>query len=357
MPEQDIRIGIVGAGANTKLRHIPGFQAIPGVEIVGIANRSTSSSQRVASEFNIPQTYENWQQLVADPLVDAVQIGTWPNMHCEITCAALEAGKHVMTEARMARDLAEARRMRECSRRHPNLVTQIVPSPFGLVHHDYMSKCVRDGRLGEIREVVVIGANDQFGDDTQALHWRQDRAISGRNILAMGILHETAARFAPHPTRVFAQAATFLPTRPRADGHDSDVTVPDSVQVVTELEGGGRGLYHLSGIAKFGPGLQVHLYGSQGTLKLEIDGGQETLWEGFAGYAELRRVTLPDDQRGGWRVESEFIGAIRGEEQIRFTDFDAGVRYMEFTEAVGLSVEQERPVDIEELASAVAQTN
>lgn len=351
MATQHIRIGIVGAGANTKLRHIPGFQSIDGVEIVGVANRSASSSQKVASEFNIPRTYESWQQLLADPDIDAIQIGTWPNMHCEITCAALEAGKHVMTEARMARNLAEARQMRDCSRRHPKLVTQIVPSPFGLVHHNYIGQCLKEGRLGEIREVVVIGANDQFGDDSQPLHWRQDREISGRNILAMGILHETAARFSPPPTRVFAQAATFLPTRPAGASDSVPVTVPDSVQIVTELAGGGRGLYHLSGVAKFGPGLQVHLYGSQGALKLEINGGQESLWEGFVGDAELRRVQLPEDQRGGWRVEAEFIGTIRGKEQIQFTDFEAGVRYMEFTEAVGLSIDQQRPIQMDDLAT------
>ena len=245
----------------------------------------------------------------------------------------------------MARDVAEARRMLDCSLQHPELVTQIVPSPFGLVHHDYVVRCLEDGKLGDVRELVVIGANDQFRDVTQPLHWRQDRGISGRNILALGILHETAIRWVPDPTRVFAQQSTFLPTRPNADGTSAEVTVPDSVQIVTQLTGGGRGLYHLSGVDRFGPGLQVHVYGSNGTLKLKL-AGQEQLLEGYGSDAEMRLVDLPQEQRGGWRVEAEFIGAIRGEEPIRFTDFATGVRYMEFTEAVGLSCEQARPIDL-----------
>ena len=48
-----IRIGIVGAGANTKEKHIPGFQALDGVEIVSVANRSRESGQRVADEYGI----------------------------------------------------------------------------------------------------------------------------------------------------------------------------------------------------------------------------------------------------------------------------------------------------------------
>jgi len=64
MSNKIIRIGIVGAGANTTSRHIPGLQSIDGVEIVSVCNRSRASSERVAQQFNIPKTYENWQELV-----------------------------------------------------------------------------------------------------------------------------------------------------------------------------------------------------------------------------------------------------------------------------------------------------
>ena len=97
-----IRIGIVGAGNNTRVRHIPGLKAIPGVEIVSVCNRSRESSQRAAEAFNIPKVYEDWRALVAADDTDAIVIGTWPYMHREITCAVLAAGKHVMCEARMA---------------------------------------------------------------------------------------------------------------------------------------------------------------------------------------------------------------------------------------------------------------
>ncbi len=50
MTNETIRIGLVGAGANTRLRHIPGFQAIDGVELVSVANRSRESGQRIADE-------------------------------------------------------------------------------------------------------------------------------------------------------------------------------------------------------------------------------------------------------------------------------------------------------------------
>lgn len=110
-----LRIGIVGAGGNTQLRHIPGFMAIDGVEITAVCNRSRQSSQRVADKFGIPHVHEDWKELVHSDQVDAVLIGTWPNMHCPITIEALAAGKHVLTEARMAMNLDEARRMHEAA--------------------------------------------------------------------------------------------------------------------------------------------------------------------------------------------------------------------------------------------------
>lgn len=341
-----VRIGVIGAGANTRARHIPGFRAIPGVEVVGVVNRSPESSTLVATEFGIPKTYPDWKAAIDDPQVDAVCIGTWPNLHCEITCAALAAGKHVLTEARMARNASEAHQMLAASQAHPDLVAQIVPSPFGLVQDKFIKALIEQSYLGELRELVVIGADDTFWDYTQLLHWRQDSEISGLNVLTLGILHETASRWVSPTTRVFAQTRIVEPKRPSAAGPGMvNVTVPDSLQAITQIEGGATGIYHFSGITKFGPGKQIHLYGSRGTIKYQIS-PQEQLLCGRAGDNSLRLLEIPPDKRGGWRVEAEFVGAIRGEEQVRFTDFAAGVRYMEFTEAIARSAATNLPVEL-----------
>src|SRR6202035_3509498 len=120
---KSIRIGLIGAGANTRLRHIPGLRAIEGIDIVAVCNRRPESAQAVAREFGIARICEHWEQLVADPDVDAVVIGTWPYLHCPITIAALRAGKHVLTEARMSMNAAEAHEMLREARSRPALVT------------------------------------------------------------------------------------------------------------------------------------------------------------------------------------------------------------------------------------------
>ena len=116
MASEGIRLGLIGAGKNTRDRHIPGFQKVDGLEIAAVANRSRGSSQAVADQFNISGVYDNWQELLEDPSIDAICIGTWPYMHRTLVLASLEAGKHVLCEARMATTAAEAQEMLDIQR-------------------------------------------------------------------------------------------------------------------------------------------------------------------------------------------------------------------------------------------------
>src|SRR5437660_11647062 len=147
-----IRVGLIGAGANTRSRHIPGLLAIAGVELTAVCNRRPESTQAIAREFKVSRLYETWEQLVADPDLDAVVIGTWPYLHCPITVAALQAGKHVLTAARLSMNAAEAHHMLAIAKQHARLITQVVPSPFGLKGHGLMKQLMTAGYLGDLRE-------------------------------------------------------------------------------------------------------------------------------------------------------------------------------------------------------------
>ena len=351
--DSPIRVGIAGLGANTRLRHVPGLRACDGVEITAVCNRTPASTEAAAREFNIPRTFGRWGDLVADSGIDAVVIGTWPYLHAPITLAALAAGKHVLTEARMAMNADEARRMLAASRARSDLVAQIVPSPIGLYVHQVMKELIASGFLGELREVVVIGTTDSLADPAAPLGWRQKAEYSGVNVLSLGILHETLIRWVPGPERVFAQAKVFIPQRPdpESGGALRAVGTPDSVQVLTELPNGARGLYHFSGVARFGPGHQIHLYGSDGTLKFDASGERERLLGARTGDEQLREIPVPPDKAGGWRVEAEFVDAIRGRGTVQFTDLVTGVCYMEFTGAVSRSAREGRALDVRGVAT------
>jgi len=335
-----IRIGIVGAGANTRDRHIPGFKAIDGVELVGVANRSRASSERVAQQFAIPRVYDSWQDLIADDGVDAVMIGTWPYLHCPVTLAALDAGKHVLTEARMAMNLAEAEAMLDAARAHPELTTQIVPAPFTFAVDRAIQQRLMDGFLGDLLcvdiRVADLRAGNTFLNRDAPITWRQDRSLSGLNVMTMGIWYESALRWAPGMNTVMARTRTFQPLRRDAEsGEPRAATVPDHVAVIGDMPGGGVFQMQVSSATGLAAPPEAWLFGSEGTLRYQQAGGK--LWGGRRGDSQLSEIEIPQEQRYGWRVEQEFIGAIRGEEPVTRTSFADGVRYMAFTEAVAES--------------------
>jgi predicted dehydrogenase len=332
-----LRIGVVGLGGNTRARHVPGLVACPGVTIAAVCNRRPESSAAAAREFGIPKTFEHWEELVADPALDAVVIGTWPYLHAPITVAALSAGKHVLCEARMAMYVAEARQMLAASRARPDLVCQIVPSPLGLGVDRTVRDLLADGYIGQLREAIVISTTDVFAEADSPLHWRQVAELSGVNMLTLGIAQEALARWVAEPVRVLAQVAAFTPERlDPATGVRRKVGTPDSVQVLAGLADGAQAIYHVSGVTRFGPGAQIHLYGSDGTLKIELM-PQERILGARRGERELREIAVPPEKLGGWRVEADFIDSIRQGKPVEFTSFPAGLRYMEFTEAVARS--------------------
>lgn len=337
MSQQPLRIGIVGLGGNTRARHVPGLLACPDVEIVAVCNRRAESTEAAAREFNIPRSYTRWQDLLDDPDVNAVVIGTWPYLHQPITVAAIERGKHVLCEARMAMNAAEAQVMLAASEARPEVVCQLVPSPYGLRIHKQVQRLLDDGYIGELREVVAIATNDGLADAATPLAWRQVAELSGVNMLTLGIVHEALIRWIDDPVRVLAQARACTPERlDPATGALRRVGTPDSVQVLATFGDGAQGVYHVSGVTRFGPGTQIQLYGSEGTLKLELM-PTERIWGARRGDAALDEIPLIDDPTGGWRVESDFVASIREGRPVEFTDFASGVRYMEFTEAVARS--------------------
>jgi len=343
-----IRIGIVGAGANTRSRHIPNLKAQAGVEIVSVCNRSLESSERAAKEFGIRKVHRHWRELVESNDVDAVVIGTWPYLHCPVTLAALAAGKHVLTEARMAMNAREARLMLEASRKTPHLITQVVPSPYTLKFDATVQSLLAAGFLGELLALEVRAHASSFVDRTSMLHWRHDRDLSGLNILGMGIWYEAIMRWVGEAKTVAAMTRVTVRQRKDSDGKLRSVSVPDHVDILAELVCGAQARFQFSAVMGLAPpGPEVWLFGSDGTLR--YDASAEKLSGGKRGDSVLSEIPIRPELAGGWRVEEEFISAIRAKEKVKLTTFEDGVKYMQFTEAVSRSACSRTTVSVQEM--------
>ena len=339
MKETPLRVGLIGAGKNTRLMHIPGFHKIPGVELVTVANRSTESAAEVARQEGIPRVTADWREVVHDPTVDAVCIGTWPYLHAEVTVAALEQGKHVLCEARMANDLAEAKRMLAASEKHPELVAQLVPAPFSLDFDSTIRDLVRDGSLGTLLEVRVVHTGGGAAPPGAPMAWRMDRRLSGNNILSMGIMHETVERWLEdEPSWIVADGAVFQSHRYYPGQREAvPVEIPETLSILGRFgRSGARLVYHFSALESGLPRMEVRLNGSAGALRFDV--ANKALYSASAGSDEERKRTLSREESRGWQVEADFVRSIREKAPVLKTSFEQGLRYMTFTEMVADSL-------------------
>ena len=347
MSDKTIRVGFVGAGANTRKHHLPKLKAQPGVELVAVANRSKESGDRVAREFGIGRVHDDWQEIVEASDIDAVCIGTWPYMHSVMSIAALERGKHVLCEARMAMNAGEGWRMLEASRKAPHLIAQLVPAPHTLEVDATIQTLLGEGFVGEVLAVELQTSGGRFVEPDAPLTWRQDIGLSGHNILNMGIWYEAMMRWLGPAQRVTAMTKVAVPHRKDAAGASHEVRVPDHVDILAQLRGGAVGHLRFSSVTGLAPASEAWIFGSEGTLRLEAD--TLRLTGGRRGESALREIPVPPKTRIGWRVEEEFVNAIRGREKIARTSFEDGVRYMEFTDAVTRSASTGQTVDVKDL--------
>jgi predicted dehydrogenase len=331
MVEEDIRVGLIGAGGNVRNRHIPGFRKVKGVEIVGVVNRSLESSQRVADQFNIPRVYHTWQQLLDDEAINAICIGTWPYMHRTLTLAALERGKHVLTEARMASTAQESRDMLAASRSHSHLVCQLTPTSTTYKIDRVLQRLIGDGLLGELLSVEVQALQNRFADREGELHWRHDWELSGYNTLNIGAAYESMMRWVGRGNRIMAMAKVHVPYRRKASGALTSVSIPDHVDILYELANGAQVHMRMSATTGLSTGNQIWFYGIEGTIHVDQ---QQKIFAGRRGDKQLSEVPNPPEAQSYYRVEEEFTNAIRGTEEITMVPFETGVHYMEWTEAV-----------------------
>jgi len=226
--------------------------------------------------------------------------------------------------------------MLDAAQTHPHLVAQIVPSPTSFKVDRVLQELISDGYLGDLLAVEVQVLGGSFADSESPMHWRNDRTLSGYNILSMGIWYEAMIRWVGPATRVMAMTKVNVPRRRNESGNWQAVTIPDHVDILCELANGAQAHMRISSVTGLSPGNDVWLYGTDGTIHVD---GQFNVFAGKRGDSQLTEIPNPPDKQDFWRVEDEFVSAIRGTEEITRTPFNVGVHYMEWTEAVTRSAQ------------------
>lgn len=270
----------------------------------------------------------NWPELLALPDIDIIWIGTPPVLHSAVTVSALEAGKHVFCQARMSMDLVEAEEMLAASKRYPELVTMLCPPPMGMRADLLVKKLLAEDYIGRPHHVRLQSFTSNYLDTGAPPHWRQRIEISGLHVLTLGIYIEVLQRWLGDINGVFARGKIIQPIR---QGYE--VIIPDLLTVLCAFDNGAEGVLEFSGIDALPPSDRVEIYGSNGTLTYDF--GSDVVQAGKVSDQGLHIVELPSELETEWRVEEDFLAAVKSKGRVRpHPNFEDGLRYMRVVQAV-----------------------
>ena len=115
-------------------------------------------------------------------------------------------------------------------------------------------------------------------------------------------------------------------------GEYATVLIPEALSILARYPQGFKATYQFSGLASQVARSEARLSGTKGALYLDL--GRQELYFSAGGSDTYDRMEIPAADRGSWRVEADFIDSIREGKPVTLTDFESGVRYMRFSQAV-----------------------
>jgi len=255
-----------------------------------------------------------------------------------VTLAALEAGKHVFCQARMAMNYPEAKEMYDRARQ-TDRVTMLCPVPFGLSIDATIARLLREGYLGEVRLVRVQGFADAYASPDAPMNWRKDHRLSGLNMLTFGMYVEVVHRWFGWTRSVSAHMDTYVAERTDETGARVRVQIPDQILLNTATAGGVPVQYTLNAAVYHGHDA-IEIYGSNATLRYDVN--QDVLTGAQAGESSFGPIPIAPENAydvTNWRVERDFVDAIREGKEYH-PNFEDGMRYMQVVQAAYDSAEQ-----------------
>jgi predicted dehydrogenase len=191
MPKDVVRYGVISTAQIAVNRLIPAARESAKSEVVAISSRGDAKAKQAAQDLNIPKWYGSYDELIADPDVDAV-INPLPNsMHCEWTVKAAEAGKHILCEKPLAVTVDEARRMIDAAKANNVVLVEAFTHRWN-PHLRKARKLIAEGAIGRVTNLA--SALTFFVDQPEG-NVRFSSELAGGSLLDAGCYAVYACRF------------------------------------------------------------------------------------------------------------------------------------------------------------------
>jgi predicted dehydrogenase len=198
---EKVRWGVLGVARIATNKVIPAMQRGALTRIDAIASRDGARAREAAATLQIPKACASYDEILADPGIDAVYIPLPNHLHVPWTIRAAEAGKHVLCEKPIALTADEAEQLVDVRRRTGVLIEEAF---MVRTHPQWLRarEIVRSGRIGAVR--AVAGTFSYFNDDPANV--RNVREYGGGALLDIGCYLVNTARmiFEQEPRRACA---------------------------------------------------------------------------------------------------------------------------------------------------------
>jgi predicted dehydrogenase len=275
-----VRFALVGAGG-IAASYAQAFAAHPDADLVSVADLRFPAAESLAGQFDRCRAFERYQSLAEGPDFDAALVCTPPNLHEEIACHFLRAGKHVLCEKPFTIGAGSARRMLFTAAQTGRVLT--MASKFR-----YVADVIRARELiaGGLIGAVVLFENAFTSHVDMRQRWNSNPAVSGGGVLIDNGAHSLdLARYFLGPL-VEVNAVEGRRIQP--------LDVEDTVQVFVRSVAGAVGTIDLSWSVNKELDSYVNVHGEKGTIRVgwresryKLAGSKE--WVVFgAGYDKVQ---------------------------------------------------------------------
>ena len=249
-----VRWGILSTAKIGTEKVIPAMQQGDLCEIAAISSRSLETAREAARRLGLPQAYGSYEELLADPEIDAIYNPLPNHLHVAWSIRALEAGKHVLCEKPIGLSSAEGQQLVDAGKQHPTLKLM---EAFMYRHHPQWRRArqiVSDGSIGQL--LTIQSAFSYFNDDAGNIRNMAD--IGGGGIMDIGCYPISLSRF------IFAaEPAGVISSIDRDPRFHTD----RRASVVLDF-GGPTSTFTCS--TQMAPYQRVNIFGDKGRVEIEI---------------------------------------------------------------------------------------
>jgi myo-inositol 2-dehydrogenase / D-chiro-inositol 1-dehydrogenase len=260
-----VRVGLIGSGFITTI-HYEALRHVAAAQVIAVASPSPGHAERFAAERRIPHHFHDYRAVLDLREVDLVVLGIPNDLHCEVTCLAAEARKHVIVEKPMAPSLAECDRMIAACDRTGVLLGYAEELCF-TPKYVRLKQLVDEGALGKVHLVK----QSEKHDGPHASWFYDTRRSGGGVTFDMGchaielfrwLLGDSSSGAKGRINSVYAQMGTYV-HRDKTDGDD------EAILLVT-FEGGAVGLAEESWTKPGGMDDRAEVFGSEGQAYADV---------------------------------------------------------------------------------------